>query len=468
MTSGRTSEIQHAYFIGIGGIGMSALARFYHRQGIEVSGYDRDHSQLVDQLMSEGIDVHFDDDISLIEKTPDLVVYTPAIPEDHTELSHFKSSEVPVLKRAEVLGLLSRKMRCVSVAGTHGKTTTSTMLAFLLKASGLNVTAFLGGIAADFKGNFVAGDSDWMITEADEYDRSFLHLSSEIAVVTSMDPDHLDIYGSAEAMFASYRAFIRGLRDKGTLIAHESIVDSLINADLQDFIETAGITVLRYGTDAANDYVILNMLSNQHMQFELQMRQEKRENVRMSMSGAHNVLNATAAIAAASQIAQQFDAKEWNGDIDLSALQRFKGIKRRFERVFDSEDLTIIDDYAHHPQELTAAIAAAKLAFPGKKITGVFQPHLYTRTRDFHGEFARSLSSLDVCIVTEIYAAREQPIEGVNTELIYDQLSNKERYNVSKERLLEILETIKPEVLLLLGAGDLDRMIPEIIDRLKH
>ncbi|RLD21903.1 MAG: UDP-N-acetylmuramate--L-alanine ligase [Bacteroidetes bacterium] len=465
-------HIQNVYFIGIAGIGMSALARYFLHRGVSVSGFDRDRSELAIKLETEGADIHYVADISQLSTAPDMVVYTPAIPEDHAELMHFRNTEVPVVKRSEVLGYFSQQMRCIAVAGTHGKTTTSTMIAFVLRACGLDCTAFLGGIAADFDGNFVAGKSEWMVVEADEYDRSFLQLTPDIAIVTSMDPDHLDIYGSFDEMRASFLEFMLKVKPGGVLILHENVV-SKFDAEMTDTffgdLLDHQIVMLTYG-ERDNFFKVIDVRPNEEgMRFDFYYATYRQliKDVRLPMAGKHNVLNAAAALATAAILERK---KHWNCEIRLDEaaekLRDFKGIKRRFEIVHRSEKLVIIDDYAHHPAELLAAISAAKDHFPDKKLTGVFQPHLYTRTKDFYKEFAEALSALDECILVELYPAREQPIEGVSSALIFDLVESKAKYLTTKSELTDLLRTVDPEILLLLGAGDLDRMIPEIVNKI--
>ena len=465
-------HIQNVYFIGIAGIGMSALARYFLHRGASVSGYDRDRSELAIRLEDEGAEIHYEADISQLPTAIDLVVLTPAIPDDHAELMHFRNSDVPVVKRSELLGYFSRKMHCIAVAGTHGKTTTSTMIAYVLRSCGLDITAFLGGIAADFDGNFAAGKSDWMVVEADEYDRSFLQLSPDIAVVTSMDPDHLDIYGSFDEMRATFLDFMCKVKPGGVLILHENVIskfDAEITEKFFGELLNNQIVMLTYG-ERDNFFKVIDVRpADEGMRFDFYYATHRQliEDITLPMMGKHNVLNAAAALAAVTILER---SNRWNTKVTLAEaalkLCDFKGIKRRFEIVHSSDDLVIIDDYAHHPKELSAAISAAKKHFPDKRITGVFQPHLYTRTNDFFREFADVLSALDECILVELYPAREQPIEGVSSALIFDLVESKAKYLTTKNDLTDLLGAVDPEVLLLLGAGDLDRMIPEIVNEI--
>ncbi len=452
--------LHRVYFIGIAGIGMSALARYFKRLGIEVAGYDADRSSLAKSLEEEGISVHYTEEESLLSETPDLVIYTPAVPASHKGLRHFREIGVPVLKRSQILGWISNRHRCIAVAGTHGKTTTSAMITFVSRSCGEDVTAFLGGLVPDLGGNFVQGDSEWLIAEADEYDRSFHALTPEIAIVTAMDADHLDIYGNYEEMVAGYVGFLQNVRKGGIIILHENVKQKL-NENVLEGFKTKEINVITFGVGNA-DYRISELKREGNgVQFLLKGMDGAMKSVMVNMPGLHNALNATVALAVC-------DALKLNVFMALEALKKFSGIKRRFEIVFSDEKHTIIDDYAHHPEELSAAISAARLQYPERKIVGVFQPHLYSRTRDFYREFAVSLSALDVCVLVELYPARELPVEGVNSKMIFDQIKNDNKYLTTKKELIPLLVSLNPEILLLLGAGDLDRMVPEIIDRLKE
>jgi UDP-N-acetylmuramate--alanine ligase len=345
------------------------------------------------------------------------------------------------------------------VAGTHGKTTTSAMITYALRSCGVDCTAFLGGWVPDLNGNYIIGESEWLVVEADEYDRSFLTLAPEIAVVTAMDADHLDIYGSHETMIESYLSFLSHVQPGGKVLMHKEAAGYL-REEMIESLSSRDVEVRTYGTTDA-DLVISGL---QRVAEGTQFRLEEDEQVLLSatvqMPGLHNVLNATAAIAVCGVVG-----------IDKAraakALSEFKGIKRRFEIVHADQELVMIDDYAHHPEELAAAIKAARLQYPDKQITGVFQPHLYSRTRDFHSAFAAALDDLDICVLVELYPAREQPIEGVSSKMIFDKMTLQHKYLSTKQDLLNVLGSIHPEVLLLLGAGDLDRMIPDFIEKLK-
>ncbi len=445
------NDVKRIYFIGIGGIGMSALARYFRLHGAEVYGYDRTATDLTRALSAEGMQVHYDDDIQHIPENVDLVVFTPAVPQDHQELNWFLERGYPVKKRSEVLGLISQAKRCIAIAGTHGKTTTSTMTAHLLRACGVDATAFVGGISGNLGSNFVEGHSDWVVVEADEYDRSFLQLHPEIAIVNSIDPDHLDIYGSAEAVVESYEQFIRQIKPGGKLIYRHGLPLETV----ADELRATGRQVFTFGIEAG-DYEAFDVrVEDGQMAFGLRSSIFNFSDLRMNYPGLHNVLNATAAIAAT------LSAGGFTPELP-AALAGFRGVKRRFEFILRTPELVFIDDYAHHPAELEAAISAARMLYPDRKITGIFQPHLYTRTRDFAPDFATALDQLDECILLEIYPAREEPIPGVTSAIIADRMKNTNVSMTTKAGLLNLLKTKELDVLMTMGAGDVDTLIEPI------
>jgi UDP-N-acetylmuramate--alanine ligase len=444
-------DIKRIYFIGIGGIGMSALARYFKKHGAEVHGYDRSETDLTRALADEGMYVHYDDDVKFIPENIDLVVFTPAVPKDHAELNWFLERDYPVKKRAEVLGIISRAKRCVAIAGTHGKTTTSTMTAHLLRACGVDATAFVGGISLNLGSNFVEGASDWVVVEADEYDRSFLHLHPEVAVLNSLDPDHLDIYGTEEEIVKTYKQFIRQIKPGGKLIYRHGLPLDDVAAELL----ASGRYVFTFGIDEGY-YEAYNVhVEDGQMAFGLKSSIFDWSDLRLNYPGLHNVLNATAAIAAT--LAAGGFSPEMR-----AALADFKGVKRRFEYIVRTPELVYVDDYAHHPAELEAAISAAKMLYPTRKVTGIFQPHLYSRTRDFADGFAAALDGLDECILLDIYPARELPIPGVTSAMIAGLMKNKNVTLTSKVELLNVLKTKNLEVLMTMGAGDIDTLIEPI------
>lgn len=450
----KLSLVSHVYFIGIGGIGMSAIARYFLAQGKKVSGYDKTQTVLTDQLVNEGVKIHFDDELTSIPKDIDLIIYTPAIPKDHQGFNYLMQSGKPMMKRSEALGLISKDMRSVCIAGTHGKTTTSAMTAHVLKVGDIDISAFLGGIAVDYQSNFLIGQSDVVVLEADEYDRSFLRLTPYIASISSMDPDHLDIYGDKSNMIEGFKAFANKIRHDGYLIIKEGL---LTNFSLMELAELSqkGIKVLEYGYDVSDIRISNLKVVDGKYSFDYQGAGSKFENVLVNMPGKHNVENATVAITIALLLGV-------DGDKIRMALRGFKGIQRRFERIVEKADIVYIDDYAHHPSELKVAIDAARNLFPDKKLTGIFQPHLYTRTRDFADGFAEELDKLDEIILMDIYPARELPIDGVASEMIFERMKNPNKTLVTKATLMDEFKKRKPEVLLTLGAGDIDTFVPKI------
>lgn len=439
-------DLHKIYFIGTGGIGMSALARYFMLHGMEVHGYDRTETPLTRALADEGMHVHYTDDVSCIPEGVDLVVYTPAVPKDHSELNWFLDRGYPVRKRAEVLGIISKARRCVALAGTHGKTTTSTMTAWLMRSCGIDASAFLGGISGNFGSNFVEGKSEWVVVEADEYDRSFLQLYPEIAVINSIDADHLDIYGSEEGVRESYRSFATQVKEGGVLL-------------LENHVDMDVPGALRFGTDQGDFRAVNIRAEDGFMVFDLQTDYPglpaELSGLKLPYPGLHNVRNAVAAIASTLLAGG-------NPDHIAGALREFRGAKRRFEVITRTEKTVYVDDYAHHPAELEATIAAARLMYPGKKITGVFQPHLFSRTRDFADAFAAALDKLDNCLLLPIYPAREQPMEGVTSEMLLGKMTLDNKQLVQKSELLQLIGKNRPEVLITMGAGDIDTMVEPV------
>ncbi|MCI5080854.1 MAG: UDP-N-acetylmuramate--L-alanine ligase, partial [Saprospiraceae bacterium] len=440
-------DIRTIYFVGIGGIGMSAIARYFNDLGVDVHGYDRTETTLTKTLVKEGMTIHYDEDISQIPELVDLVVYTPAVPKTHVELQYFHENGIPVKKRAEVLGIISKSKKTIAVAGTHGKTTTTSILTWILQRGGLDCTAFLGGIAQNFQSNYVKGQTDWVVVEADEYDRSFLHLHPDIALIMSMDADHLDIYGDEESILETgFMAFAKQITKEGSLYVQDDFLEHFA-----DRAGTQGFGVEKGAYKASNIRV-----EDGWFVFDYQSPKVEITNLKLPLPGRHNVENTVGAITVALQLGLEPAAIR-------EALQEFKGIKRRFELMHRSEDLVVINDYAHHPTELKAAIGAAKELFPDKKISGAFQPHLYSRTRDFAEGFAEALDELDEIILLDIYPARELPMEGVSSEIIFDKMNNERKLRCSKNELVEILRKRNPEVLLFLGAGDIETVIEDYL-----
>jgi UDP-N-acetylmuramate--alanine ligase len=452
-------DISSVYLIGIGGIGMSALARTFKHRGAAVAGYDRTPSPLTERLEQEGIAVNFDASVQAIpqqflRKEGTLVVYTPAIPAGHTQLEYFRANGFEVMKRAEVLGLLSEDYRTVAVGGTHGKTTTSSILTHILRTSSLSCNAILGGISADYDTNFLSsGRSNLMVTEADEYDRSFLQLHPHIAIITSVDADHLEIYGTPAQMVEGFRAFAERVPSSGFLIHRAGLPMDGLDSDARRFTYAVG--------DGA-DFRAENVRVEQgHFTFDYIFPDGKCwSRLVLGIPGRHNVENSVAAIAAATLLgAKEQEVRD--------ALVSCKGVQRRFEVHLNATEVAYVDDYAHHPAELDACISAARELFPGRRLTGIFQPHLFTRTRDHLNGFAQSLSKLDELILLDIYPARELPIEGVNSSVLLERVPMANKLLLRKEDVLSYLEAHRPDVLLTMGAGDIDRLVLPIKELLR-
>lgn len=450
------NDYDSIYFLGIGGIGMSALARWFKRKGLRVAGYDRTPTPLTHELIEEGMELHFDDKVEFIpgyltkEKT--LVIFTPAIPKDHAEYNYLKDQGFTIMKRSEVLGLISKDYKTIAVAGTHGKTTTSTMIAHILHEAGRNMVAFLGGISSNYDSNLVmqgeVGKDTIVVAEADEFDRSFLRLFPDIAVVTSADPDHLDIYGDHESMLTSFRDFIKQVDGNGTLVIHNS-VKALAESNKTVHKKT-------YGIDQGQFFAGNLSTKGGFFSFDLMDPEGRKiENIQLGVPGFHNVENAIAA-ALATRAAGIDDATI------KKALHSFKGAKRRFEFIFQRNNRIFIDDYAHHPAEIEAFLRSLKAMYPDRRVTVVFQPHLYTRTRDFAAGFAKSLSLADTMVMMDIYPARELPIPGVTSDMIFKDVTSPVKIRSSKKDLLSKLESLDVEVIATVGAGDIDTFVKPI------
>lgn len=445
-------NIKQVYLVGIGGIGMSGLARYFHKRGCEVVGYDRTQTTLTDSLAEEGIAITYIDEVDEIPanfKTPSeslLVIYTPAIPKESAILNFFQDKGFDLKKRSEVLGIISKGMFTVAVAGTHGKTTTSTMVAHILKHSGFDCTAFLGGISSNYDTNVLFGNNNVVVVEADEYDRSFLRLHPDIAIITSMDADHLDIYGDDSHVKESFRLFASQLKEGGKLIRKQGLpLDGGLTYSAK---ESAAV----YATNAR--------VINGTFFFDFKGQGIEINDIELGLPGMHNVENATAAIQAALLL-------EIAPEKIKAALKDFRGVKRRFEYIIKTDKKIFIDDYAHHPEELRAALSAVKQLYPDKKLTVVFQPHLFTRTRDFVEGFAEVLDMSDELVLLDIYPARELPIPGVTSEIIFNRMKLAKKQISSKENATEIIKELNPELLLTVGAGDIDTLVlpfKEILD----
>ncbi|MEM9919541.1 MAG: UDP-N-acetylmuramate--L-alanine ligase [Bacteroidota bacterium] len=438
-------HIQKIYFVGIGGIGMSALARYFNGIGKEVHGYDKTETGLTRKLVEEGMTIHYDENVEAIPSGVDLVVYTPAVPDSHAELQYFRTHDFPLKKRAEVLGIISRNRKCIGVAGTHGKTTTSSLLTYLLRSGGLDCSAFLGGVARNFASNFVEGQSEWVVVEADEYDRSFLHLRPEMAIVLSMDADHLDIYGDVAKIHEGFNQYVSGVAEGGSIIHKVGL--PLVVPDKRQ--------AMTFGFEKGDLRAENIRVVNGYFEFDLKSPFGDIDQIKMSLPGHHNIENALAAIGIAQQLKIDSEAIK-------KALASFKGIKRRFEIVYRDEQVVYIDDYAHHPSELKAAIHAARTLFPKRKITGIFQPHLYSRTQDFADGFAEALDQLDKAFLLDIYPARELPIPGVSSEMILKKMKNPDKQLIQKDAFPDAMKYIQPDVLLTMGAGNIDTLVEPI------
>lgn len=442
------NEVKSIYFIGIGGIGMSALARYFLQKGVQVSGYDKTPSPLTGALQQEGACIVFEDDARQAATQADLAVYTPAIPADSQLLNYYRQSGKPLYKRSELLQLLLEDYQVIAIAGTHGKTTISAMTAYLLREAHAGCHAFLGGIAANYNSNYWSSTAPVAVVEADEYDRSFLKLSPAIAVLSAMDPDHLDIYGTAEEMEQAFLAFTHKIKPAGTL---------LYKHGLHRHAEMGGDRKISYSLqNTAADAFAQNIRQEQGgYHYEVSGPGWLITGLYLPIGGMHNVENSVAAITIAKLLGAE--------DQEIrSALKNFKGVKRRFEYVVKTRQHIFIDDYAHHPAELAALIHSAKRLFPDRKCVLAFQPHLYSRTRDLAEGFARSLDLADEVLLLEIYPARELPIPGISAQTIADQMANPVHTILSKEGLLDYVRVAKPQLFITAGAGDIDRLVPAI------
>lgn len=447
-------DIKAVYFVGIGGIGMSAIARFFLHRYVAVGGYDKTPSVLTRQLEAEGALIHYDEDVSKITDVflnPDncLVIYTPAVPQDHQELVYFREHDYEVLKRAQLLGLLTRSKKGLCVAGTHGKTTTSTMCAHLMHQSSIDCNAFLGGISKNYHTNYiVSNSSDYVVIEADEFDRSFHWLRPWISVITSSDPDHLDIYGTKEAYLESFRHYTTLIQPGGALIIHRGLE---MKPDVAD-----EVTVYEYDLEHGDFHAENIIIENGEITFDFVSPFESIPGVSLGQPVPINIENAIAAMAMAQLCG--CSAQELK-----EGMRTYQGVERRFDFKLKTDTIVFLSDYAHHPKEIYQSARSIKELYKGRKVSAIFQPHLYTRTRDFYLDFSNSLSLLDEVILTDIYPARELPIPGVTSKLIYDHLSDEvEKHLIHTDEVLSFVKAHDFEVLIVLGAGDLDNQVPEI------
>lgn len=455
-------KITEVYFIGIGGIGMSAIARFFNAGGVKVSGYDKTATVLTKELEASGIAVHYEDNVELIPKNADLVVYTPAIPTEQKELVYYRENGYKVVKRSDVLQIISESSFNICIAGTHGKTTITTMIAHLLRDSGFGCNAFLGGIAVNYGTNFWSSERNVCVIEADEYDRSFLKLSPDVAIITAMDADHLDIYGTAEAMEQAFIDFSKRVKTGGVVIGKFGLART-------KELKTQNYLSYSLQNESADIYATNIRMMNGSYEFDVMMKDNMLDNVKLNMGGMHNVENAVAAIAVASSLGIE------NDKIKV-AVENFRGVKRRFEYIIKNDRIVFVDDYAHHPEELRALINGAKALFKQKKCTVIFQPHLFSRTRDLAEGFAEVLDLADEVILLPIYPARELPIEGVSSEMVLMKMKNDNRSVMATSALLDwIKEEYVPNInkefgqlLITAGAGDIDMLLDSIKNELKE
>ena len=440
------NHIHNIYFIGIGGIGMSALARYFHANNKQVAGYDKTQTEITDSLMDLGIKVHFEDSIANVENAylnydTTLVVYTPAIPKDHKELAYFKNNKnFTVLKRSEVLGLITENTFCLAVAGTHGKTTTTSILGHLLHECNVKMTAFLGGLSENYNSNLIINGAEVSVVEADEFDRSFLTLSPDLACVTSMDADHLDIYGDASELIKSFKDFSKKIKPNGKLFVRNGL-------------PLKGIT---YGIEDDSDYSAQNIkIINGAYVFDVKTPKTTLERVLFNLPGRHNLSNAIIALA----MAVEYGCPQPQL---VKALASYKGVKRRFTYHIKTKDLVFIDDYAHHPEEINAVHQAVREMYPNQKVLVIFQPHLFSRTKDFADDFAKSLSQFDEILLLDIYPARELPIEGVTSKWLLQKINNKNKQLISKQNIVSKIKDSRAQIILTIGAGDIGEEVKHI------
>jgi len=458
ITTDILKTIKATYFIGIGGIGMSALARYFNKTGVLTEGYDKTPSKLIEELIKEGINIHFEDNIDKVNteikefnKEEVLVIYTPAIPASHKELNWFKNNQYKIYKRSEILGLITKQYKTVAVAGTHGKTSVSTIIAHIFKHANMKFNAFLGGISNNYNSNLIIDakpdEAEFAVTEADEFDRSFLCLNPWCGVITSVDEDHLDIYKDLKDLKETFAKFTKQIHKCGYLLIKKGV-----DIEKTDF----PVNTYTYSLNEEADYFAQNIKTDANKSsFNVVTPNKTINNVVIHIPGNLNVENVVAATA----VANIHNIPE---DEIKAALKSWTGVKRRFEYIVNTPEIIYIDDYAHHPEELKSFIASVKDIYKEKHITGIFQPHLFTRTRDFADEFAQSLDILDKVILLDIYPAREEPIEGVTSELIYNKIKLKDKLQVNKKELLNNININETEVLLTIGAGDIDRLVEPI------
>jgi len=446
----------HIYFSGIGGIGMSALAAYFIAKGVKVSGYDRMPSAITDKLTNLGANIHFTEDISLVPENIDLVIYTPAIPADSIEMEYFKNKKIEILKRSEVLAQLTAVTFNIAIAGTHGKTSITSMLSYILKSADKKFDSFIGGISKNFSSNLIMSDNpELIIAEADEFDRSFLKLEPDIAVISSIDPDHLDIYGNYEELSRSFSLFAHKIRRNGKLI-HKYGLNIKTENNIEKFTYSA------CESQSAADYHAFDITVKEGRHyFNLKLKDEIINNICPGVPGIHNIENVVAAAAVSHILGVKTQTIK-------EAITTYKGVERRFDFRIISENMVYVDDYAHHPAEITACLSSLKKLFPNKQLTTIFQPHLFTRTRDLTDDFANALGIADKVILLDIYPARELPIPGITSSLLLARIPKAEKILMMKEELIEYLRTNPPQLLVTMGAGDIDRLVAPIENELNR
>ena len=442
------TNIKSIYFIGIGGIGMSALARYFNTQGVKVSGYDKTPTPLTDDLVKEGIQIHFEDDLAQIDKEATVIVYTPAIPADHKELNFYRDNGYNVVKRSDVLQWVTENAFTIGIAGTHGKTTTTSMTAHILRHTEYGCNAFLGGIASNYGTNFWSHEKNVVVVEADEYDRSFLKLAPNVAVVTAVDPDHLDIYGTAEEVLKAFGQYTDKIKPNGILIQKYGTVFPVNSHNKEVF-------TYAYNEPKASFHTSNLKVVDGSYHFDIVHPKGIVKEVVLNMGGLHNVENATAAIAIALQLGIEEEKIK-------AAVASFQGVKRRFEFKIKTANKVLIDDYAHHPEELSALISGVRSLYPNEKMVLVFQPHLYSRTQDQAAGFIDVLSKADEVILLPIYPARELPIPGVSSDILLDKMTVAKKTVMSKEQLFDWAATTNDKLIVMAGAGDIDACINKV------
>ncbi|MBU2922132.1 UDP-N-acetylmuramate--L-alanine ligase [Winogradskyella psychrotolerans] len=431
-------KVNNVYFIGVGGIGMSAIARYFVANGKQVSGYDKTPTEITNSLEEVGVTIHFEDDIKAVSEVflnPEntLVVYTPAIPKNHSEFNYFKANGFNVLKRSTVLGEITKQTVCLAVAGTHGKTTTTSILGHLLHVCNVPVTAFLGGISENYNSNLIINGTEVTVVEADEFDRSFLTLSPDLACITSMDADHLDIYGNAEALVSTFKEFSECIKPNGKLF-------------IKNGLPLEGIT---YGIEDDSDYCAQNIsIANGSYVFDVKTPSGIYKNFKFSLPGRHNLSNAIIALAMAAEYGCSYEEL-------AKGLETYQGVKRRFTYQIKTDNFVFIDDYAHHPEEINAVHQAVREMYPDKKVLAIFQPHLFSRTKDFADGFAESLSKFDELLLLDIYPARELPIEGVTSKWLLDKIENSNKKLIQKTEIINEIKKSEAQIVLTIGAGDI-------------